>query len=148
MLAIRGVSYKFRENGQEATVMRRDCLATTCVLLVIGCASAQSNGAAANQEPVEDSHVIVQNDYMGDVEVFILNGTIRNRLGRVSVGAKVRFIIPARLMERPDVQFQVTPAAATSSGFTYAPISMSQGSTVELHVARVLASSTHQIVGR
>jgi hypothetical protein len=126
---------------------RRDWLAATCALLVMACASSRSSDGAANAEPVEDSHVVVQNDYMGDIEVFIVTGVIRNRLGSVVTGAETRFVIPPRLMVRPELHFQVAPSAATMSGFSYQPISMSPGSTVELHVNRVLANSTYQVRG-
>jgi hypothetical protein len=126
----------------------RKWLAATYAVLAMACASSGSDDSAADQEPVEDSHAVVQNDYMGDVEIFIVTGTIRNRLGRVPTGTQASFVIPPRLMVRPDLQFQVTPSAATTTGFSYPPISISPGSTIELHINRVLANSTYQHRGR
>jgi hypothetical protein len=126
---------------------RRAWLAATCAWLAMACASSQSTDAPATSEPVEDSHAIVQNDYLGDIEVFLVTGAIRNRLGRVSTGGKTSFVIPARFMVFPELHFYVTPAAATTSGFSYQPIAMSLGSTVELHVNRVLTNSTFQVRG-
>jgi hypothetical protein len=126
---------------------RRAWLAATCAWLAMACASSKSTDTPPTPEAVEDSHAIVQNDYLGDIEVFLVTGAIRSRLGRVSTGGKVSFVIPARFMVLPELYFHVTLAAATTSGFSYPPIIMSVGSTVELHVNRVLTNSTYQVRG-
>jgi hypothetical protein len=133
-------------HGRRWRVTRREWLAAACASLAMACASS-TNNSSADPEQLEDSHAIVQNDYWGDIDVFIITGAIRNRLGRVATGAEAEFVIPARLMVRPEVHFHVTPSAATTTGFSYQPISMSPGSTVELHVKPVLANSTYQVRG-
>lgn len=93
----------------------------------------------------EGARLFVQNDYLGDMDVFAINGSIRTRIGAVPAGGSAQFRIPASLLVRPEIQFQVDPVGPVAP-FTYRPIALSPGNSVELAVAPALQMSSYAIV--
>ena len=117
-------------------------------LLLGACASPgvqHQDMAFAPAPAVESARVFVQNDYFGDMDLFAINGSIRTRIGAIPAGRTAGFRIPASLLVRPEIQFQVDPVGPEAP-FTYRPISLAPGNSVELSVAPALQMSSYAIV--
>lgn len=108
-----------------------------------GMDEGRSTYAPAPRE--EQSSVSVRNDFFGEVDVYVVTGAIRARIGSVRAAQSANFRIPSTFMVRPEIQFQVDPIGPEPP-FNYRPIALTPGNHVELAVAPALQMSSYAIV--
>ena len=121
--------------------------AATCALALVACGPAahESGAGFMPAAPSEKSTVLVRNDYLGEMDVYVVLGATRTRLGSVPTSATANFRIPNVLLQRTEIQFQVDPVGPVPP-FTYQPIQLRPGNDVELAVAPALTMSSYSIV--
>jgi len=97
------------------TALKKAFLVAAC-FLVPGCASSSTNAAGAKQEPTT---VLVDNQGLLDMNIYVLRGAQRLRLGTATGLSKTRLTIPATLVfGATSLRFQADPI-----GGTRAPVS-------------------------
>jgi len=118
-----------------------------CALLLGACAPAlQEQGSAfAPAPPAEASTVVVRNDYFGELDLYVVAGATRTRLGSIRTAETGKFRIPGAFLIRPEIQFQVDPVGPVAP-FTYQPVALRAGNDIELAVAPSLGMSSYAIV--
>jgi len=116
-------------------------------LALAACAPGASESGAGFMPaaPSEKSTVLVRNDYMGEMDVYVVLGATRTRLGSVPTSGTANFRIPDALLQRTEIQFQVDPVGPAPP-FTYQPFQLRAGNDVELAVAPALTMSSYSIV--
>ena len=87
----------------------------------------------------------MHNDYAGEMDVFMMNGSIRTRIGSVAAGRTASFRIPGSLLIRPELQFQVDPVGPVGA-FTYRPFAVGPGITIELSLTPALQMSSYAVL--
>ncbi|MGQ0815335.1 MAG: hypothetical protein ACT4O1_12905 [Gemmatimonadota bacterium] len=92
----------------------------------------------------EESTIVVQNSYFGDMDIYAVTGSTRWRIGSVTNGATAKLVIPRALLARPEIQLQVDPVGPEEP-FTFPGISIRPGATIELMLLNMLQTS-HQAV--
>jgi hypothetical protein len=93
----------------------------------------------------EKSTVVVRNDYFGEMDVYVVAGATRTRLGSVPTAGTANFRIPRTFLLRTEIQFQLDPVGPVPP-FTYQPFQLRLGNDVELAVAPALTMSSYSIV--
>ncbi len=118
-----------------------------CALALTACGPAvrEQDTAFLPTPPADASTLVVRNDYMGELDVFALNGRIRHRIGTVAAGRIANFRIPGTLLVRPEIQFQLDPVGPIEP-FTYRPIAVGPGNIIELSAAPALPMSSYAIL--
>ena len=119
-----------------------------CALALAACAPGVQDknlAFAPAAPPTEASTVVVRNDYLGELDVYAITGSIRTRIGSISGGRTASFRIPGSLLIRPEIQFQVDPVGPVAP-FSYRPIAVGPGNMIELSVAPTLQMSSYAIV--
>ena len=121
--------------------------AAGCALVLAACAPAAREPAAGFMPaaPSEKSTVVVRNDYFGEMDVYVVAGATRTRLGSVPTAGTANFRIPPTFLLRTEIQFQVDPVGPVAP-FTYQPIQLRAGNDIELAVAPALGMSSYAIV--
>jgi hypothetical protein len=121
--------------------------AAGCALVLAACAPAARDSGAGFMPaaPSEKSTVVVRNDYFGEMDVYIVAGATRTRLGSVPTAGTASFRIPGVLLLRTEIQFQVDPVGPVPP-FTYQSFQLRPGNDVELAVAPALTMSSYSIV--
>ena len=121
--------------------------AAGCALVLAACAPAARESAAGFMPaaPSEKSTVVVRNDYFGEMDVYVLAGATRTRLGSVPTAGTANFRIPGTFLLRTEIQFQVDPVGPVPP-FTYQPLPLRAGNDFELAVAPSLGMSSYSIV--
>jgi hypothetical protein len=94
---------------------------------------------------VDSSKVLVVNGYLGEVDLFVVAGATRTRIGTVQSGRTKEFVIPRPLMARTEIQFQVDPVGPAAP-FTFPSIALVPGNIIELSLAPTLQMSSIAIV--
>lgn len=82
--------------------MRHTTTATlTALLLTTALASCHSKGADPSVEPDPDAQVLVEveSHYQGDVIVYLVTGSTRDRLGTVTALSRAEFSFPYRRLQ-------------------------------------------------
>ena len=127
-------------------MVQRYWLTTVLMLALPGCASvvSQDDVEFVQSAPAEESTLVVANNYWGEMDVFALNGGTRVRLGSVMTGKTATLKISRDLLARPEVQFQIDPVGPENA-FTFPPISVHPGATVELTVQNSLRMSSYSV---
>ena len=87
----------------------------------------------------------VRNDFFGEVDVYVVTGSLRARIGSVQAARTANFRIPHAFTVRPEIQFQVDPVGPAAP-FNYRPIAVLPGSNIELSLAPALQMSSYAIV--
>lgn len=101
------------------------CLATTA------CASSGSNAAAAKAEPTT---VLVDNQALMDMTIYIWRSAQRIRLGTATGVSKTRFTIPQGIVSGiTTVRFQADPIGSSRAPISE-QITVSEGDEVELRI--------------
>lgn len=118
-----------------------------CALVLAACAAGieQENVAFAPAPPAEESPLIVRSDYFGEVDVYVVAGSTRARIGTVPTAGTAKLRIPRVFLARPEIQFQIDPVGP-GAPFTYRPISLRPGNAIELSIAPTLQMSAYSIV--
>lgn len=102
------------------------------------CASSPSQDVAAVRYGAEEVVVRVKNFNWSDVTVYLLNGTVRTRLGMVTSMGEAMFRLPAGLLaSSSNVRLILDPIGSTVT-FTTEPIFVQPGQTVEMNVENYL----------
>jgi len=116
------------------------------VLTLAACAPARPVEHVGFVQPVapEESTLIVQNDYLREMDIYAVTGSTRVRLGSVMTGATARVRVPHQLLVKPELQLQVDPVGPDAA-FTFSPIVVRPGVTVELMVATSLPMSSYSV---
>lgn len=127
-------------------MVQRYWIATALTLAVSACASvaSQDDVGFVQPAPADESVLVVANNYWGEMDVFALNGGTRVRLGSVMTGKTATLKISRDLLARPEVQFQIDPVGPEDA-FTFPPISIHPGATVELMVQNSLRMSSYSV---
>jgi hypothetical protein len=101
------------------TALRKAFLIATCFVMpayASACASSSTNAASAKQEPAT---VLVDNQALLDMTIYVVRGSQRLRLGTATGLSKTRMTIPASLVfGATSLRFQADPI-----GGTRAPVS-------------------------
>jgi hypothetical protein len=118
-----------------------------CLVSVVACAPGikHQNDAFVPAPPVGASTLVVRNGYFGEVDVYALTGSTRTRIGSVRTGSTASFRLSRMLMMRPEIQFQLDPVGPIGP-FTYHPLDLTPGNTIELSAAASLQMSSYAIV--
>lgn len=118
-----------------------------CALVLAACATGveQENAAFAPPPPAQESSLTVRNDYFGEIDIFIVAGSTRARIGTVSTAGTAKLRIPRAFLARSEIQFQIDPVGPVAP-FTYRPISFTPGNAIELSIAPALHMSAYSIV--
>lgn len=116
-------------------------------LVLAACATGieRESAAFAPAPPAEESTFTVRNDYFGEVDIFIVAGNTRARIGTVSTAGTAKLRIPRVFLARSEIQFQIDPVGPVAP-FTYRPISFAPGNAIELSIAPALHMSAYSIV--
>jgi len=102
------------------------------------CASSPSRDVAAVRYGAEEVVVRIKNFNWSDVTVYLLNGTVRTRLGMVTSMGEAMFRLPAGLLaSSTNVRLILDPIGSTVT-FTTEPIFVQPGQTVEMNVENYL----------
>ncbi|MGQ0562938.1 MAG: hypothetical protein ACT443_13825 [Gemmatimonadota bacterium] len=122
-------------------------LAAGVALALGACASAAEQqeyyGFAA--APGDEKTIVqVENQYFGDMTIYLLNGGSRTRLGRVGTMSSAAFEIPNGLLGFSDVRLLAEPLGP-DAGFTSEPLLVSPGSKIELRLASHLPMSYYSV---
>ena len=105
------------------------CLGTTA------CASSGSNAAAVTQEPTT---VVVDNQSLMDMTIYVWRSAQRLRLGTATAVSKTRFTIPIGVMHGlTTVRFQADPIGASRAPISE-EITLDEGDEVGLRIPPVL----------
>ena len=105
------------------------CLATTA------CASSGSNAAAAKAEPTT---VLVDNQALMDMTIYIWRSAQRIRLGTATGVSKTRFTIPQGIISGiTTVRFQADPIGSSRAPISE-QITVNEGDEVELRIPPTL----------
>lgn len=115
-------------------------------LMLAACAPAAQDQDLGFSQPAaaEESTVVVQNDYWGEMAIFAVKGGTRWRLGSVMTGSTATLRIPRELMAGSEIQLQADPVGP-GAAFTFPRIAIRPGSTVELMLANKLATSSYSV---
>lgn len=116
-------------------------------LALAACAPAAQEQDLGFGQPAaaEKSTIVVRNDYWGEMDIYAVIGGSRWRLGSVMTSSTAKLSIPHALTVRPEIQLQADPVGP-GRPFTFAPIAMRPGATVELTLANMLPMSTYSVV--
>ena len=116
------------------------------VVVLAACASAEDVSDLGFGQPAAaaENTINVQNDYWGEMDVYAVSGGMRVRLGSVPAGRAGKLRIPWQLALRPDIRLQIDPVGPESA-FTFPPVTLHPGATVELSVANTLRMSSFSV---
>lgn len=90
-------------------------LVGACLLLVITLASCSSTGRARPEAPVEQTTVEVRNQNYLDLNVHVVSGGHRVRLGTVTGSSTRTFVIPSRMVFGTAVlRFEMDPIGSSA----------------------------------
>lgn len=105
------------------------------------CAVASRVGSGWEGD-ADEMTVEVANDHWSEVDVFLMHGDVRRRLGRVQGGAMGRFLVPARLLvSRTDLRLRVE-TTDLSGTWSSEPISAERGRGLAFRVAPNVSGSS------
>ena len=110
---------------------RMPAIGLTAVLLsaLTGCTHSGSEQDFGFGGPVDDTAIIsVDNQYFGEMIIYILEGTARTRVGTVSALSTAKLTVPDELVGT-NVQLQANPLSP-GVGFTSQHLLIAPGSTV------------------
>ena len=123
-------------------------LARTASLLVVAVAAAAcattENGDGASQ--TAQVYVQVQNDARADLQVSLVTDGQELRIGRVQLGDRRRFRVPAPVLREPPYAFAVRVVARDGSGsYTTPRLNVPQGQNVYIEASATLQSSRFSV---
>lgn len=123
--------------------MRRSLLAGCALSLVVTCApavrwSAMEGSSAGSESPVL---LAITNDHWSDVDVFLLRGPDRRRLGTLHGGSSEQYVLSDRLFAAgSEVLVRLEPKDL-SGAWTSEPFTASAGRTIHFRVAPDVSAS-------
>lgn len=122
-------------------------IAPGLALAVSACATPidKQDLAFAPAPPAEEATLVVRSSYFGEVNIYVVAGATRARIGSVPAGGSRDLHIPRAVLTRPEIQFQVDPVGPIEP-FTFRPIPVEPGKGIELTVAPALQMSSYAIV--
>lgn len=118
-----------------------------CALVLAACAPGinEQHRTFVPAPRADQSSLLVHNNFFGEVDVYVINGSIRSRIGSVPTAGTASFRIPGTFLVRTQIQFQVDPIGPEEP-FNYRPLAVNPGNDVELSVAPALQMSSYAIV--
>lgn len=125
--------------------LKRFAVVAGAALLPSACAAAlpPEDVAFIQTAPSEESTLVVQNDYAGEMDVYAVTGSTRFRLGTIR-GRTGTLRLPRTLLARPSIVIQLDPVGPVDA-YTYPPIVITPGATIELMVAPMLTMSSYAV---
>jgi hypothetical protein len=105
------------------------------------CASGNHNTTSASVQGARDAVVVVHNSNTRDINLYVMNGPNRVRLGTASALATSRLKLPGVLLTGSSgVTFHADAIGSTVS-YTFPAVHLNAGNRVELQLGSVLAMS-------
>jgi hypothetical protein len=112
-------------------VLRKALVPLLAIATIAGCARNTESAPRAPQEP---SYVLITNQSWLDMNVYVLRGTQRVRLGNVHSGSSVRFRIPSGMVFGvTPLRFQVQPGR-TRGAMTSFEVMVGPGEQVDINI--------------
>lgn len=121
----------------------RKSLALAAALMVGACAPAVQQSAGNHSNP--QATVAVRNDNWLDVNVYLVRGAQRVRLGSVPSMSNAEFRIPQQyVLGVSDVTFQADPLGSSET-YTSPPIQVYDGARVQLKIENQMRLSSFAV---
>ena len=134
----------------------RHCLLPAAVVIalaaVVACRSSSRGGGVAQADAIDSEigaviPVQVQNDNMQDVNVYVLHGGLRSRVGIAGAASATTFVFPARYSAGAvTIQLLAVPLIGGRFGFRHSilsdPITVHAGQRILFNLESDLARST------
>jgi hypothetical protein len=121
--------------------LRHHCAVLGAAALLAACASAHRGASGAEPKAIA---LIVTNQNWLDVDVFLIRGTSRHRLGAVGGNSSATLSIPAGLFVYGDAQLMADPIGSDDIYVTER-ISVAPDATVELTIAPRMRMSSYAV---
>lgn len=110
-------------------------------LVAAACATAGETGADAEDGP-DRVDVEIDNSARADLDVSVLSGGQELRLGRVQMGDRQRFRVPAPVLRSPPYSFTVRLVARDGTGtYTTPQLVVNEGQDVYIDASPTLSGS-------
>ena len=107
----------------------------------LACASGNQNAITASAQQPRDAMVVVQNSNTRDVNLYVMSGPNRIRLGTASALTTTRLKLPAVLLAGSSGVTFHADAIGASVSYTFPAVYVNAGNRVELQLGSVLAMS-------
>lgn len=124
--------------------MVREWVVAAIVGLTIDAAACATKHASGAAMPREQMIVTVNNSNYMDVDVYVVRGRSRSRVGSVTGLSTTTFNVPAEIAPDGNLQLLIDPIGSNST-YTTEMISVNPGQHVELTVAPVLRMSRFSV---
>ena len=124
--------------------MVREIIIAGLAGLMIDSAACATHRAATAAPPPEPVEVTVNNSNYLDVDVFVVRGTSRSRIGSVTGLSSATFHVPPHFVPDGHLQLLVDPIG-TDATYLTDKIAVSEGQHVELTVTPVLRMSSYSV---
>ncbi|HWE44270.1 MAG TPA: hypothetical protein VG432_17350 [Gemmatimonadaceae bacterium] len=134
---------------------RRCVLPAAAVIMSVGNVACRSSGRSSDLEPLDGMAesagavipVEVQNDNMQDVNVYVVHGGLRSRVGIAGAASATTFVFPARYSAGAvTVQLLAVPLIGGRFGFRHSilsdPITVHAGQKILFNLESDLSRST------
>ena len=126
--------------------IRHHCAVLGAATLLAACASGANRGVSSELEAQPISLSVTNQNWL-DVDVFVLRGTSRYRIGEVGGNTSATFSIPSSLIVRGEVRLMADPVGSDDRYVTET-ISVAPDEKVQLTVAPRMRMSSYAVWNR
>ena len=123
--------------------IQHHCAVLGAATLLAACASGANRGVSSGLEAQPISLSVTNQNWL-DVDLFVLRGTSRYRIGAVGGNASATLSIPSNLIARGEVQLMADPVGSDDR-YTTGIISVAPDQKVQLTVASRMRMSSYAV---